>query len=152
MSFIKRVTATLSANLDQAISRIENHDAVIEAALQDTRDAAARLKVQLGRVRNEGARLREEAEECLMASKRWTERAKSVASDNEPRDERRSGHTAGVGSSRSWSSLGSPPPPKSFRGGAGMCACQPPRLRSNDARLAEEGARKPQLSSEVLGE
>ena len=44
MSIIRRVTATLSANLDEAISRIENHDAVIAAALEETRDAAARLK------------------------------------------------------------------------------------------------------------
>lgn len=85
MSFFKRITATVSANIDQAISQIENHDAVIEAALEETRDAAARLKVQVSRIRTETARLRAEEEKLRGDETRWTTRAARVAAEDESR-------------------------------------------------------------------
>ena len=85
MSFFKRVKATVTANIDEAISRIENHDSVIEVALEETRDAAARLKVQTARVRGETTRLRREIERQEQDEVRWTERAKRVAKEDEER-------------------------------------------------------------------
>ncbi|MCB1743955.1 MAG: PspA/IM30 family protein [Gammaproteobacteria bacterium] len=85
MTFFKRLTATLTANIDQAISQIENHDAVVEAALQETRDAAARLKVQLARVRNEIAALRNQAERLRAEADTWRERARRTAGEDEQR-------------------------------------------------------------------
>jgi phage shock protein A len=85
MSFIRRVAATLSANIDQAISRIENHDAVIEAAAHDTRQAAAELKVRLSRISSEVVRQREEINKLGRDELRWADRAGRVAAEDQPR-------------------------------------------------------------------
>ena len=53
MSIIRRLQATISAGLDNAVSQVENHDAVVEAALKDARTAAARARVRLARVQKE---------------------------------------------------------------------------------------------------
>lgn len=85
MSFIKRLTATLSANVDHAISQIENHDAVVDAVLYETRDAAARLKVQLSRAHAETRRLSGEIARLDSEERQWVQRAKRVAVEDEQR-------------------------------------------------------------------
>jgi phage shock protein A len=85
MTFFRRVAATLSANIDQAISRIENHDAVIDAALNDARHAAAELKVRLAGVRNDMTRTAEQIEKLKQDEARWSERAQRVAAEDETR-------------------------------------------------------------------
>ena len=54
MSLIRRISASITSSVDRAVSRVENHDAVINAALRDTQQAAARSRVRLERVRKEG--------------------------------------------------------------------------------------------------
>ena len=85
MSFFKRISATVTANIDRAISQIENHDAVVEAALEEVRDATARLKVQLARVKAETRRLETQAGELADEEAKWTERARRVATEDETR-------------------------------------------------------------------
>ncbi len=83
MSVFKRLSATMSSRIDHMVSQIENHDAVIEAALKDARTAAAKAKVRLSRVGMDGARLRKKHAELLFAEKKWAERARSIAADDE---------------------------------------------------------------------
>jgi len=85
MAFFRRVAATLSANIDQAISRIENHDAVIEAALNDTRHAAAELKVRLAGVRNDITRTAEQIQKLKQDEAQWGERAQRIAAEDQNR-------------------------------------------------------------------
>ncbi len=81
MSIIKRLSATLHARLDRVVNQIENHDAVVEAALAESREALARAKVQLARVRQDGERLHKELAEMRGAETAWTERARAAADD-----------------------------------------------------------------------
>lgn len=83
MSLIRRISTTLSSSVDRAISKVENHDAIVQAALQDTQRAGARARVRLERVRKDGRALKTRYEELEQAKDRWTERARSLASSDE---------------------------------------------------------------------
>ena len=83
MSLIRRISASITSSVDRAVSRVENHDAVINAALSDTQQAAARSRVRLERVRKDGHNLRTRKGNLETAVIRWTERARAVASEDE---------------------------------------------------------------------
>ncbi len=85
MSLIQRISATFTSSVDRAVSRIENHDAIINAALKDTRRAAARSRVRLERVRRDGNALKTRYRELETAAARWADRARSIAGDDETR-------------------------------------------------------------------
>ena len=83
MSLIRRISTTISSSVDRAVSKVENHDAIINAALRDTQQAAARSRVRLNRVQKDGHNLKTLRAALQQASLRWTERAKTVAGDDE---------------------------------------------------------------------
>lgn len=83
MSLIRRLSASITSSVDRAVSKVENHDAIINAALRDTQQAAARSRVRLERVRKDGHNLRTRKANLEQAVGRWTERARSVAQDDE---------------------------------------------------------------------
>ena len=83
MSLIRRISTSITSTVDRAVSKVENHDAIINAALRDTQQAAARSRVRLERVRKDGHGLRTKRGNLEVAVKRWTERAKTVAADDE---------------------------------------------------------------------
>ena len=85
MSLIQRISATFTSSVDRAVSRIENHDAIINAALKDTRRAAARSRVRLERVRRDGNGLKNRHRELESAAVRWADRARSIADEDENR-------------------------------------------------------------------
>jgi phage shock protein A len=65
------------------VSKVENHDAIINAALRDTQQAAARSRVRLERVRKDGHSLKTRHANLILAGSRWAERAKSIAATDE---------------------------------------------------------------------
>ncbi len=83
MSLIRRISTSISTSVDRAVSRVENHDAIINAALRDTQRAAARSRVRLERVRRDGHNLKARKASLQKALGLWTDRAKSVAADDE---------------------------------------------------------------------
>jgi phage shock protein A len=83
MRLIKRISTTVSSTLDKAVSKVENHDAIINAALRETQQAAARSRVRLVRVQKDGNSLKARRDELRDAASQWTERAKSVAASDE---------------------------------------------------------------------
>jgi len=83
MSLIRRISTSISSSVDRAVSKVENHDAIINAALRDTQQAAARSRVRLARVRKDGDSLKARHRDLKVAVTRWTERAKSVAASDE---------------------------------------------------------------------
>jgi len=83
MRLIKRISTSISTSLDKAVSRVENHDAIIDAALKETQQAAARSRVRLARVQKDGNSLKARQQELQTAVSRWTERARSVADRDE---------------------------------------------------------------------
>lgn len=85
MSLIRRISASLTSSVDRAVSKVENHDAIINAALKDTQQAAARSRVRLERVRKDGQLLKNRCESLQQAETRWKDRATSIAADDEKR-------------------------------------------------------------------
>ena len=83
MSLIRRISASISSSVDRAVSKVENHDAIINAALRDTQRAAARSRVRLERVRKDGASLKHRYKELELASRRWADRARTIAAHDE---------------------------------------------------------------------
>lgn len=83
MNIFNRIAATVSATVDKAVSQVENHDAVADAALQDTRAAAAKAQVRLKRVQQDGEHLRRKLQELNKMEQTWTTRAKNIAHEDE---------------------------------------------------------------------
>jgi phage shock protein A len=83
MSLIRRISTSITSTVDRAVSKVENHDAVINAALRDTQQAAARSRVRLERVRKDGHSLRTRKGNLEVAVARWTDRARTVATEDE---------------------------------------------------------------------
>ncbi len=83
MSLIRRISTSITSSVDRAVSKVENHDAIINAALRDTQQAAARSRVRLERVRKDGHALKTRHGNLKVAIVRWTERAKSIAKSDE---------------------------------------------------------------------
>lgn len=83
MSFMKRLSVTLRSQLDEAVSRIENHDAVIDAALQESRDAIARLKVEQSRMRKKIDSIDTQLEKQQVEEQNWIRRAKALGRKDE---------------------------------------------------------------------
>jgi len=83
MSLIRRISTSITSSVDRAVSKVENHDAIINAALRDTQQAAARSRVRLERVRKDGHALKTRHGNLKLAIARWTERARSIATTDE---------------------------------------------------------------------
>ena len=83
MGLFKRITATFGASVENVVSRVEDHDAIIRSAIADSRRAAARARAQLGRVQRDGERLREQHRQVGEDISRWTSRALEVANADE---------------------------------------------------------------------
>jgi phage shock protein A len=83
MSLIRRISTSITSSVDRAVSKVENHDAIINSALRDTQQAAARSRVRLERVRKDGRSLKTRQSDLQLAVSRWTDRAKSIAASDE---------------------------------------------------------------------
>ena len=83
MNLIRRISTSITSSVDRAVSKVENHDAIINSALRDTQLAAARSRVRLQRVRNDGNSLKTRRTDLRLAVTRWTERAKSIGNSDE---------------------------------------------------------------------
>ena len=47
MNLIKRLTTSVSATLDSAVGQLENHDAIIETTIKETRQSVAKTKARI---------------------------------------------------------------------------------------------------------
>jgi phage shock protein A len=83
MNLFTRISATLTGKLDEIISHVENHDAVVAVALKDTRAAVAKAKVRLERVRKDGVALQKRLEDATRMTQLWENRAKDTAAKDE---------------------------------------------------------------------
>ena len=83
MSIFKRLSATLVSRIDQVVGEIENHDAVIQATLNDMRKKVAQAKVHLAQVHREKERAIQNANEQRESAARWQQRAIGCAKTDE---------------------------------------------------------------------
>jgi phage shock protein A len=65
------------------VSQIENHDAVVEAAIRESRQAVAKAKVRLTRVRSDGEQLQKKIIGLRAQQMQWTARARRIAGEDE---------------------------------------------------------------------
>jgi len=82
MSIIKRLTTTLHASVDRTVASLENHEAIIQATLTESRRAVATTKVRLARVEADGKRQEEHVEVLKHRIDTWTQRAKEVGEED----------------------------------------------------------------------
>lgn len=83
MNLFNRISATFTSKVDHLVARVENHDAVIDVSLKDTRAALAKARVRLARLQKDGEAMRNKLAELRSMETTWTERAKSVAAEDE---------------------------------------------------------------------
>jgi phage shock protein A len=85
MGSFLRWTTGFGSRIDAMVSQIENHDALVNAAIRDAKEARARARVQLKRVRQDGQRMQRRCTELTESERRWKERAVRTAGDDESR-------------------------------------------------------------------
>lgn len=83
MTLIKRLRATIVGNLENVVGQIENQDAVVDAIVNDARQALAAAKVRLLRVNHDAARMQTELAELDRAISQWTARASASGQTTE---------------------------------------------------------------------
>ena len=85
MRTIKRLTTSLIANFDWAVTQFENHEALVSAAIREIQHAGAKARVQLSRVRQDGEKMRSRLSELRKSDSLWEERALSCAASDQAR-------------------------------------------------------------------
>ena len=85
MGRIRRWAGGLLARCDEVVSRIENHDGLVTAAIREAHEARARARLRLGRVHDDGERMKQHLAKLVDAESRWKERALRVAEHDEQR-------------------------------------------------------------------
>lgn len=83
MKLIKRWTTALTSRVDWMVTQVENQEALVDSAIRDGQKAAARAKVQLGRVRNDGQKLKIRHDEEVLATTKWKDRARQCSEADE---------------------------------------------------------------------
>lgn len=83
MGIINRITTTLTASVDNAVSQVENHDAVINISIKDCRTALSKAQVRYSRVKKDKQNLQVKLKELKEMKTTWENRAKTVAQEDE---------------------------------------------------------------------
>ena len=83
MKRIKKLTTSILASFDWMVSQVENHEALVTAAIREACEATARAKVQLARVRQDGQNMRRRLVELQENERLWKERALKTAEADE---------------------------------------------------------------------
>ena len=79
MSTLKRFTTSLVARVDRTLATIDDHAAIVDAAIRDTDKAAAKARFRLNKLRANTSKLLEKIDALTVESERWETRAVSVA-------------------------------------------------------------------------
>ncbi|MEO0796662.1 MAG: PspA/IM30 family protein [Verrucomicrobiota bacterium] len=74
-TWFKRYRICLTSRIDNVLDRVENHEAVIDAAIKEARDHSAKARVKLNRVNRDGKKLRQRTEQLAEEMTKWQERA-----------------------------------------------------------------------------
>jgi len=83
MSMFKRITATLTSSIDQVVSEIENHDAVIQATVNDMQKKIVEAKIRLRNARNQAETIKQQVQEQNKQTDLWRKRAVECAERDE---------------------------------------------------------------------
>ncbi len=82
---LKRLVATFGANFDSFVNKVENHEAVADAMIEDVRAAAAKLNMQKARNVQQLHQLNQKRQKQTDDVERWKQRAMAIAETDETR-------------------------------------------------------------------
>lgn len=85
MRKLKIWTASIASGFDSVISKVENHESVVECSIQELQKAAAHAKVKLAHLRRELDRMRLKLQQLEQKKERWSERALSLRDSDKPK-------------------------------------------------------------------
>lgn len=85
MSLFSRFVTTMHAGVERTVSNMENHEAVVNAALKDSREALMRAKVRFAKLEKEGCKQRDRLTELTSEIELWSERARNSAETDRPK-------------------------------------------------------------------
>ena len=71
MSLIKRLVTTVHSSVDRTLASMENHEAVVDAALRESREAVSRARVRLKRLERDGTQQRNRITELTSEVELW---------------------------------------------------------------------------------
>lgn len=83
MKLIKRLSTSLTATLDSAVGQLENHDAIVEASIKQTRQAVAKTKARINTLRQQHQAYLTQLQEAKEQFDLWTERATNLATTDQ---------------------------------------------------------------------
>ena len=83
MNLIKRFTTSITATLDSAVGQLENHDAIIEATIKQTRQAVAKTKARINTLLRQLQTYETQLNEAAEQADLWVDRATKLASSNQ---------------------------------------------------------------------
>lgn len=83
MNLIKRLTTSVTATLEGAVGQLENHDAIVDASIKQTRQAVAKTQARLATLRQQQNAYESQLQLSIEQIKVWENRAQSLATDNE---------------------------------------------------------------------
>ena len=83
MSYLKRIRVSLGSQIDNLVSQVEDHEAVVDAAITDARKSLAGAKVRLKRVMHDENDLKTQISSLQQSQKKWRERAKQIGEQDE---------------------------------------------------------------------
>lgn len=73
------------SHFSRVLDQVENHEAVVDAAVKEAREHAAKGRVRLKRVQRDGQAMRDRAEQLAGDVTRWEERAAACAATDRER-------------------------------------------------------------------
>ncbi len=79
MKLIKRLSTSITATLDSAVGQLENHDAIVEASIKQTRQAVAKTRARINTLRQQHHAYQAQLKEAKEQYDLWTQRAASLA-------------------------------------------------------------------------
>ncbi len=83
MSIFHRTFVSFYAKIDNLVGEIENHDALIKAAIGEQKQKLSAAKIELRRLEQYQDRLQKEIKQCEQNDALWTERAAQEAGQSE---------------------------------------------------------------------
>jgi len=82
MKLMKRISATLSANVNSAVSQLENHEAIVAAAIKQTRQSIAKTQAQYNALNRQQKNLTQKLNSAQSNAALWAERAARAANED----------------------------------------------------------------------
>ena len=85
MNYIKKWSVSIASGVDSVLSKVENHESIISASLQDMQKSLGALNVKLKRVRKDREDLEVRLKNTYKEIEAWEQRALKVSETDEAR-------------------------------------------------------------------